>query len=279
MLFRFILLGPVVHATSLVKPLLIPVHILQRLDDTHFQDTPRRLGDALVEKTQVLVQQQVRAGHDIVAFGDEAFLMLVFVAKQAPFLVGDEEAPRVAERVLGAVFLGHDEHLEDLPAERLDPFDGRVHVFLEIVPVDDGVDFEHDAVLLAHFAQVHERFQVVAGASPDLDVGLVIEGVARDGHDIEVLAVLGQPSAGHLAAVGDHGHGFESQGFFAVLDELAEELSVHKGLAARKIDLLHARRFKERHAFFGVGQGFNVRCLGRVKAESCRQVSRDSSRV
>ena len=55
------------------------------------------------------------------------------------------------------------------------------------------------------------------GAATDLDVCAFVKGIARDGHDVDALAVLRQPGLGHFAAVCDDGDGFEMECGFAVL--------------------------------------------------------------
>ena len=190
------------------------------------------------------------------------------LAEEAELLVRDLKLSRVAERLVTAVFFVDDEHLEALPALGADGADGVVHVLLPVVPIDDGVDLEHDAVLVAELREVSEFLQVLAGAAADLDVGGFVEGVAGDGHDVDVLAVLGEPGGGDFAAVGDDGNGFELQGGFAVSGQLAEELGVHEGLAAGEVDFAHAGFFEEEHGALGVVEGLDVGGLCCVETET-----------
>ena len=81
--------------------------------------------------------------------------------------------------------------METFPAHGVYGADGGVHVFEVVVAVDDGVDFEHDAVLAAHVRQPFEFLQVFSRAATDLDVRGFVEGIAGDGHDVDVFAVLG----------------------------------------------------------------------------------------
>lgn len=82
--------------------------------------------------------------------------MLVPLAKKPKLLVRDAELARVAQRVGAAILLVDNENLKALPAHGPDVADGGVHVFLPIVAVDDGVDLEQDAVLLAELRQAAE---------------------------------------------------------------------------------------------------------------------------
>ena len=111
---------------------------------------------------------------------------------------------------------------------------------------------------------------MLAGPAADSDVGGFVEGVARDGHDVDVLAVGGEPGGRHFAAVGDDGDGFEREGLFAVLGQLAEEFGVHEGLAACEVDFAHAGFCEEEHGAFGVGEGLDVGCFCCVEAETWR---------
>ena len=186
----------------------------------------------------------------------------------AKLVVRDLKLPRIAQRlVAAAVFLVDDEDLEALPPLGADGADGRVHVLPPVVSVDDGVDFEHDPVLLTQFRQLFEFLQVLARAPADLHVGGFVEGVARDGYDVDVLAVCGQPGGRHFAAVGDDGDRFEREGGFAVLGQLAEEFGVHEGLPAGEVDFAHPGFFEKEHGAFGIVGGLDVGCFCCVEAE------------
>ena len=141
----------------------------------------------------------------------------MLVAEESKLFIRDLEFPSIAQRLVAAVFFVDDEDLETLPALRADGSDGGVHVFLPVVPVDDGVDFEHDPILLAELGELLELLKVLARAAADFDVGGFVEGVAGDGHDVDVLAVFGQPGGRDFAAVCDDGDGFELERGFAVL--------------------------------------------------------------
>lgn len=194
--------------------------------------------------------------------------MLVPLAERLEFLVRDLELPRVAERLVAAVFFVNNEHLEALPARGPDGPDGFIHIFLPIVPIDHGIDLEHDPILPAQRRELSEFLQMPPRAAADLDVCGLDEGVAGHGHDVNVRAVLGKPGSGDLAAVRDDGDGFEPQGALAVLGQLAEELGVHEGLVAGEVDLAHAGLLEEEHGALGVGEGLDVGGFGGVEAET-----------
>ncbi len=124
-------------------------------------------------------------------------------------LIRNEEVASVAEGLVGAVLFRHDEDLEALPACRSEGGDGGVHVFIPVVFADDGVDFEFYAVVFTQLGEVSEFLQVVARAAAYLDISGFDKGVTRDGHDVDVLGVLGEPGGSDFAAVGDDGDGFQ----------------------------------------------------------------------
>ena len=96
----------------------------------------------------------------------------------------DGEPMSVSFRGSRVVLACDDQDLEALPAERSDFADGAVHVFVDVVAVDDGVDFEFDAVLDAELAELREGFEMSAFTSADPDVGVLVEGVTGYGHDV-----------------------------------------------------------------------------------------------
>lgn len=87
---------------------------------------------------------------------------------------------------------------------------------MEVAAADDRVDFELDVVFPAELAQVDEGLEMGSFAAADLHVGAFVEGVARDGHDVEVFGIGLQPSFFDQAAVGDDRDGLHVEVFFAV---------------------------------------------------------------
>ena len=245
-------LSPIELAAPLVEPTVIPIHILHRLLDPNLQDTLRLPLDPFIQEAKILIQQQVRTLHHPVPLRHKTLMVLVPIAEGSEFFVRDLKLPRIAERRVATVFLVDDEHLKAFPAFGADGADSAVHVFLPIVPIDDRVDLEHDSVLLTELRELSEFLQMLARAAANLDVGGFVEGVTGDGHDVDVLAVLREPGGGDFAAVGDDGDGFELEGRFAVLCQLAQELGVHEGLAAGEVDFAHAGFFEEEHGALGV---------------------------
>ena len=65
-------------------------------------------------------------------------------------------------------------------------------------------------------AQIDECFEMVAFAASDHHVCPLVEGIAGDGHDVEMLGVLMEPFFFDEAAVCDDGDGFHVQVLFAV---------------------------------------------------------------
>ena len=103
--------------------------------------------------------------------------------------------------MLRAIFLWHNKYLEALPPKRLDLFYSSIHIFLKVVAVHDGVNLKHNTILFAHLTKIYEYFNMIAGASPNCDICGIIEGIARDCHNIKVIPILGEPFAGDLTAI------------------------------------------------------------------------------
>lgn len=245
-------LGPSIFPTPLLEPFVIPIDILHRLLHPNLQNALRLPLDAFIQEAKILIQQQIRTLHHPVSLWHKTHVVLVPVTEELELLVRDLEVPSIAERLVATVFFIDDEHLEALPAFGAEGLDGGVHVFLPVVPVDDGVDFEHDSILLTEHCEVFEFLQMLGRAATDLDVGGFVKGVAGDRHDVDVFAVFGEPGGGDFAAVRDDRNGFELECGFAVSCQLAKESGVHEGLAAGEVDFAHAGFFEEEHGALGV---------------------------
>ena len=102
------------------------------------------------------------------------------------------------------------------------------HVLVEVVFVDDSVEFEENAVLPAPAPYCLQAQQVTGlgpRPPPDLLVHLLVEAVHGDGHDVQVVAALRHPTLSHLAAVTDHSDALDVQLLLAVTDHLSKILS------------------------------------------------------
>lgn len=118
----------------------------------------------------------------------EARLMLVAAAEGGELGVGDAEIAGVAQGGGGVVFAGDDEDLEAFPAEGPQAGEDGVHVFGVVEAADDCVELEFDSEFAAPGGDLEEFVDVVAAASADGDVGLLVEGVAGDGEDVDVFS-------------------------------------------------------------------------------------------
>ena len=99
---------------------------------------------------------------------------------------------------------------------------GGIHVFQVVVLVDHVVHFEHDVIMcLAHLGELLEFLQVLSFATTDLDIGGFVEGVARDSHDVDVLAESRQPVVRDPAAVRDNRYPLNVQCLLAVSGKLS----------------------------------------------------------
>lgn len=126
----------------------------------------------------MFVHEEIGGAHDVVGLGHETLVTAMRVAKGLELGVRDEKASDVAQGLGGMILALDHEDLEDLPAEGRDGPDRRVHVFVEVVAVHDGVDLELDAVLPAQPAQSRHLRQMGSVPAPDLAVGFFVEGVA-----------------------------------------------------------------------------------------------------
>ena len=123
--------------------------------------------------------------------------------KSLVLLVRDLELPHVSQRGVGVVLPRDHEHLEALPAKRLQLRNPAVHVLLVVELADHGVQLEFDAVLEAPFRDFGQLSHVVAIAAADGDIGGFVEGVAGHGEDVDVLPVFLEEGLVDQAAVRD----------------------------------------------------------------------------
>jgi hypothetical protein len=129
----------------------------------------------------------------------------------------------VPESVGTCVLALEEQALEDLPPARtirgwfakiralpdgVDASDLLGHVFVFVVGVDDCVELEEDVVLAAPVAHLYDLLEVVlvALSSTDRLVGVFVEGVARDRHDVHVASIGLEPLLGDEGPVGNHRH-------------------------------------------------------------------------
>lgn len=169
---------PVIHSTSFMKTILIPVDLGQRLLDTDIQNRIRRMSAVTIEKAHVLVQNQVRLGHQPIRLRHKRRLGSMSIAKVVKLFVCDHELAHVAQRLVRVVLAGDHEDLETFPAKGLEGGNLRIHVFGHIEFADDGVEFEFDAVCATPVGDLVEFVHLVAGAAADGDVGWFVERVA-----------------------------------------------------------------------------------------------------
>ena len=193
--------------------------------------------------------------------------------KRLKLRVRDLVLAHVLERQFRVVLADDHEDLEHLPPERLQAGELRVHVFSPVQLADDGVELEADVELAAPERDVEELADLLAGAAADGDVGLLVEGVAGYGENVDTGGVLAQESLGDAGAVGDDRHGLQLQVVLAVVEHYTKESRVQKGFTAGEVDFLHARFGEEGKPALGVGDVASVRGGCRVKAEAAAIVA------
>ena len=162
------------------------------------------------------------------------------MAECLEFLVRNLPIPHVPQHPLGIVLPAHHEHLEDLPAERLQPRDHIGHVLGVVQATDDSIELELDIIHAAPVTDVEEPLHIIAIAPPDANVGLLVERVARHGQHVDIAAMLTQELLSDLGAVCDDGGGFEMELLLAVAQHGRQELGLQERLTACNVELLHA---------------------------------------
>ena len=83
-----------------------------------------------------------------------------------------------------------------LPADGIELFDVAVHVFVDVVSINDWIDFEGDAVVPAPAPDSLQTGQVLisvltftfAGATANQLVGLWLETVTRNGQNVQIFS-------------------------------------------------------------------------------------------
>jgi hypothetical protein len=178
-----------------------------------------------------------------------------------------------------------------LPPERSDFVDAIIQIFFPVVFVNDSVQFEHNIPVVAPSATLTMRgryndsvtddvlcdLEYLPGVHPfplltpsNLEIRLVVEGVAADSHNIKILTILVQPPYSNLRRIADDPCRFKLQLFLAILNYFANEFGSQKGFAPGDVDLHHACIREEFKAAFGF---FKRNRFGRgisMKAEQAR---------
>lgn len=237
--FSLIQSTPIIHTTPILERLLVPEHRSQSLLHANFQNRSRRLAAVTVKKAHVLVKNEIRFRHEVVGLRYKGRVMVVLSAEESVLLVRDEEFAAIPERIVGIVFASNNEHLKRLPSERLESLDVRIHVFHVVEATDDSIELEFDSILLAPRRDLVELRHLVARATTDFDVGLLVERVAGDSQDVDVRAVFLEKALLDETAVANDGDRFEAQIFLAEVYHLAEELGIEERLSTGEVNLSH----------------------------------------
>ena len=172
-------------------------------------------------------------------------MVSMLVTEQLKLLIRNLKFPRIPQGLVRSIFFGNDEYLKTLPALWVYLRDSSVHIFFIVVYIDNGVDFEHDIMSLAHLSKLLELLQVFPCATANLDICFFVEGVTGYGHDIDISAVFGEPFVGDLAAICDDRYGLKVKRFLAVFGQLAQKLGFQEGFAASEVDLFHPCVFQK----------------------------------
>lgn len=163
--------------------------------------------------------------------------------------------------------------LEYLPTEWLELSYQGCHILAEVVPTDHRVQLELDAVLYTPLLDIPQLRHIVPIPAPNLDIRRLVEGVTRYGQYIKVLPISHQPVLLDQTPIADNGHALQRQLLLHESTQLPDELGMQKGLAAGKVELLHAGLLEFPQAAFGVRHRGHVRVGGRVVAEAALLVA------
>lgn len=114
------------------------------------------------------------------------------------------------QRLLRVILPRHNQHLKAFPPKWRHLLNHLIHILLEIIPAHHSIDLELDSIFLTQLTKLHESLEMLASSATDFDVGGFVEGIAGDGHDVEVRGVLFEPGFCDFTAVCDDGDGFHA---------------------------------------------------------------------
>jgi hypothetical protein len=128
-----------------------------------------------------------------------------------------------------------------------------VHVLVDIMNINDGIDFEGDSIIPTPASHPFQTFQVFASFVTGLNfvaipvtanqmIGLGLKTVARNGQNVEIFTESNEPVFGDEAAIADDTDAGQSQFPLAELNELAQIAAflMNKRLSTREVDLFHS---------------------------------------
>lgn len=81
---------------------------------------------------------------------------------------------------------------------------------------------------LKHLSGV-DAFPVLAPSN--LQIGIVVKGVTRHSHDVQILAILFKPFLCHFGSVADNACGLESEVLLAEFDDFSKKFGFQEGLS------------------------------------------------
>lgn len=96
-------------------------------------------------------------------------------------VISNLEFADISKGLVGVVLSSDEENLEAFLPEWSKLLNDSVHIFCVVKATYDCIEFEFDPELLAPLCHLKEFLGLVSASSSDLNVYLLIEGVARDG--------------------------------------------------------------------------------------------------
>ncbi len=256
--------APVVDPAAFSEALFVPEDAPQCIFDPNVKDRCRWLTTVPVQESQVLIQNEVGFGHQLVRLSDETFLCSVSVAELFVLVVCDEKLAHIAQGLCRVIFTVDHQNLEAFPSEGLEVGKVVVHVFLEVQFADHGIDLEFDPVFLAPVCDPVEYLDLITRSSSDVNVRPFVERVAGYSDDVDVSAMPSQEGFLYEAAICDYRNGLQSQLLLAEINHLAQEFGVDEGLSSSKVDFAHTGPFEQSQSL--------LRPIGMFSVGGCRGV-------
>ena len=143
-------------------------------------------------------------------------------------------------------------------------------------PGDDGIDLDFDTSVSAPSDNLEDAIYMGSTtilSPPQLDVRVVVEAIAGNRHDVQVLPIGVEPFFGHLGAVVHDGTRLEVKLFLAVPEEFANVVWLKKGLASADVQFLHSGLCQQAEPLLRIIEGEYIQIFRGVKTKFARIIA------
>ncbi len=96
-------------------------------------------------------------------------------------VICDLELADISKGLVGVVLSSDEENLKAFPPKWSKLLNDPIHIFRIVKATYDCIEFELDSEILTPLCYLKQFLDLVSAASSDLDVCLLVEGIARDG--------------------------------------------------------------------------------------------------